>query len=132
MTTAGPNPPPPQPIPTQTAILGLSTDALAGLSIDELTGNKVAITMLVHYYKVLLDQNNALKNDLNTAKSYVDGYNKQRSNTLVGAILLLVANIGIGFGVNLLTSGVTMPGLATFIPALVFAGAGTYISLKDR
>jgi hypothetical protein len=114
------------------AILGLSTDQLAGLSIDELTGNKTAITMLVHYYKVLLDQNSSLRNDLNTAKTYVDGYDRKRTNALVGAILLLISNVGIGFGVNLLTSNVVWPGLATLIPGLVAAFAGTFFSLKDR
>lgn len=113
-------------------ILGLSTDTLAGLSIDELTGNKTAITMLVHYYKVLLDQNQALRNDLNTARSYVTGYDKRKTHATVGAILLLVANVGIGFGVNLLTSRNTWPGLATIVPGLVFAAAGTYFSMRDR
>ena len=36
------------------SILGLSTDELAGLSVDELMSNKVAITMLIHYYKLML------------------------------------------------------------------------------
>ncbi len=114
------------------AILGLSTDQLAGLSIDELTGNKTAITMLVHYYKVLLDQNTSLRNDLNTAKTYVNGYDRKRSNATIGAVLLLVANVGIGFGVNLLTSNIVWPGLATLLPGLAMAAAGTYFSLKDR
>lgn len=118
--------------PRDAAILGLSTNQLAGLSIDELTGNKTAITMLVHYYRVLLDENTSLRNDLNTAKTYVNGYDRQRSNTAVGAVLLLVANVGIGFGVNLLTSNVVWPGLATLIPGLAMAATGTYFSLKDR
>ena len=47
----------PAPGSGEAAILGVSTDQLAGLSIDELAGNTTAITMLVHYYKELLDEN---------------------------------------------------------------------------
>ncbi len=121
-----------EPAPAQGAILGLSTEQLAGLSIEELTGNKTAITMLVHYYKVLLDENSSVRNDLNTAKTYISGYDRKRSNASVGAVLLLLSNVGIGFGVNLLTSHVVWPGLSTLLPALGMAAAGTYFSLKDR
>lgn len=113
-------------------ILGLSTDELAGLSVDELTGNKTAITMVMHYYKVLQDENVSLRNDLNTAQSYVEGYGKKKTNATIGAALLLVANVSIGFGVNLLTSNQTWPGLATFIPGLCMAAAGTYFSTKEN
>ncbi len=112
-------------------ILGLPTDELAGLSVDELTGNKTAITMVMHYYKVLQEENVSLRNDLNTAKSYVEGYGTKKTNATNGAVLLLVANIGIGFGVNLLTSNQIWPGLATFIPGLCMAAAGTYFATKE-
>jgi hypothetical protein len=112
-------------------ILGLSTDELAGLSVDELTGNKTAITMVMHYYKVLQEENVSLRNDLNTARSYVEGYGTKKTNSTIGAILLLVANVGIGFGVNLLTSNQTWPGLATLIPGLCMAAAGTYFATKE-
>lgn len=121
-----------QAAPKDSQILGLSTDQLAGLSIEELTGNKTAITMLVHYYKVMLEQNVSLRNDLNTAKTYIGGYDRKKTNATIGAVLLLVSNIGIGFGVNLLTGNVVWPGLATLIPGLAMAAAGTYFSLKDR
>jgi hypothetical protein len=61
-------------------ILGLSTDELAGLSVDELTGNKTAITMVMHYYKILLEENISLRNDLNTARTYVEGYGTKKTN----------------------------------------------------
>lgn len=112
-------------------ILGLSTDELAGLSVDELTGNKTAITMVMHYYKILQDENVSLRNDLNTAQSYVEGYGTKKSNAKTGAVLLLVANVGIGFGVNLLTSQQTWPGLASLVPALCMAIAGVYFSTKE-
>lgn len=128
-------PTPPEQRPVSSAkdrqILGLSTDELAGLSVDELTGNKTAITMVMHYYKVLQEENGSLRNDLNTARSYVEGYGKKKVNATIGAILLLLANISIGFGVNLLTGNQTWPGLATFIPGIFMAAAGTYFAMKE-
>ncbi|WP_029147358.1 hypothetical protein [Methylophilus sp. 5] len=114
----------------QNSILGLSTIELAGLTPDELTGNAVAIKMLLHYYRQLVDENNALKNDNNTLKTYVDAYDKQRNNSTVGAILLAVSNVSIGFGVNLLTNGTSWPGLASLIVGTTLTAAGIYITFK--
>lgn len=119
------------PLPRDKQILGLSTDELAGLSVDKLTNNKTAITMVMHYYRILLDENTSLKNDLNTARTYVEGYSTKKNNAKIGATLLLGSNISIGFGVNLLTSNQTWPGLATLIPGIFMALAGTYFSTKE-
>ena len=113
-------------------ILGLSTDQLAGLSVDEVTGNKTAVTMVIHYYKQLVDENTSLRNEVNTMKTYVDSYATKKTNTTMGAILLAVSNICIGFGINLLTSGSTWPGLATLIPGLALVITGLFFSLKDN
>lgn len=112
-------------------ILGLSTDDLAGLSVEELMNNKTAITMVMHYYKQLVDENNSARNDVNTLKTYVDSYARKKTNASVGAVLLLVSNVGIGFGVNLLTNGATGPGLASFLPGLTMAAAGLFFSLRE-
>ena len=48
-----PTPPPNEEGPRaarEGTILGLSTSELAGLSVEEVTGNKTAITMVMHYY----------------------------------------------------------------------------------
>src|SRR5437016_4709826 len=87
----------------QSTILGLSTAELAGLTAAELTGNETAIKMLLHYYRELLNDNNRLKNESNTLRTYVDAYERNKSNTATGGILLGVSNISVGFGVNLLT-----------------------------
>ena len=113
-------------------ILGLSTDELAGLSVEELTGNSTAITMLVHYYKQLVDENNRYKNDLNTLKTYVDGYSRKRTNAAVGGIVLAMANVPIGFGVNLLTTGEHVwPGLGCLIPGLVMVIVGLFFAFRE-
>jgi hypothetical protein len=129
---SGGDPPRPQDSTTRdTHILGLSTAELAGLSVDEITGNKTAITMIMHYYKQLVEENQSLRNDLNTLNTYVQGYEMSRTNARVGAFLLVVANISVGFGVNLLTSKQNAPGLATLIPGLCMALVGTYFSLRE-
>ena len=115
-----------------TRILGLSTSELAGVSVDELTGNKTAVTMVMHYYKQMSDENNSLRNDLNTLKTYVDGYRAAKSDARTGAILLSISNISIGFGVNLLTADHTWPGIVTFFPGLAMMVAGLYFSLREH
>jgi hypothetical protein len=112
-------------------ILGFSTSDLAGLSVDELTNNKTAITMVMYYYEQLVEENSSLKNDLNTLNTYVAGYREKRINARTGAILLLLSNVLIGFGVNLLTSSNITAGLFVFFPGLVLAGFGLYFSLKE-
>lgn len=112
------------------SILGLSTGELAGLSSDELTNNSVAIKMLLHYYRQLVDENNALKNDNNTLKTYVDAYGRQRNNSTIGAILLAVSNISIGFGVNLLTNGTSWPGIASLIVGVALTIGGIFITVR--
>ena len=112
------------------SFLGFSTEELAGLSSDELTNNGVAIKMLLHYYRQMVDENGALKNDNNTLKTYVDAYEKQKNNSFVAAVLLAVSNISIGFGVNLLTGDTVWPGVASLAAGLAMAGAGLVITFK--
>lgn len=109
-------------------ILGLSTSDLAGLSVDEITGNKVAITMIMHYYKQLADENTALKNERNTLNTYVKAYETKKSNSATGNILLIISNICIAFGVNLITGGNGWPGFACLIPGLSLGIAGVYFT----
>jgi len=111
-------------------ILGLQTDELAGLSAEELTQNQTAIKMLLHYYRQLVDENTSLKNDNNTLKTYVEAYGRQKSNSAVGAILLAVSNISIGFGVNLLSINNTWPGVASLIVGVSLVFSGIYFSFK--
>ena len=111
-------------------ILGLQTDELAGLSAEELTQNPTAIKMLLHYYRQLVDDNTSLKNDNNTLKTYVDAYDRQKSNSAIGAILLAVSNISIGFGVNLLSINNTWPGVASLIVGVSLVFTGIYFSFK--
>lgn len=119
-------------VQSDTRILGLSTSELAGVSVDEVAGNKTAVTMVMHYYKQLSDENTSLRNDLNTLKTYVDGYRTAKQDARTGAVLLAVSNVSIGFGVNLLTNGNTTAGVVTFIPGVVMLLAGLYFSVRGH
>ncbi len=112
------------------SILGLSTDGLVGVSLEKLVGNETAVTMLLHYYKQLTEETLSLKTERNTYKRFVEAYERERSRGVVGAILLTLSNIGVGFGVNLLTDGQTNPGLATLVPAVCLAAAGLYFTFS--
>jgi hypothetical protein len=119
--------------PKDDSILGLSTRELAGITVDELLDNKSAITMMMHYYKKLVDENNTFKNDLNTLRTYVDGYQRKKLYSTVSAALLTCSNIFIGFGVGILTSSnpSTVAGTITLIAGIVMIGFGLYFSCKE-
>jgi len=113
------------------SILGLSTTELAGLKVEELLENKTAITMLIHYYKKLVDDNNALKNEKNTLETYVTVYERKKTFSSIGAILLALSNILIAFGVNLLTSSNYWPGGVTLFCGISTSIVGLYYSYKN-
>ena len=108
-------------VATRTAevqFLGIAASDLTGVSIDELTGNKTAITMLVHYYKQFSEENTSLKTDLTSLQTYVGGFKEKKVNARTGAILLTVSNVLVAFGVNLFTSNNTLAGAFVFVPGL--------------
>lgn len=117
---------------SKNSILGLSTDELAGLTADELNNNPVAIKMLLHYYRQLVDENGALKNTNNTLETYVAAYTRQKADAVTSAVLLATSNISIGFGVNLLTSNTTWPGIASLIVGVALTAAGLYFALRRQ
>lgn len=115
-------------------ILGLPMSDLAGVTVDEIINNKPALTMVMHYYKQLADENSSLKNDLNTAGTYVSGYEKKTTDTSVGAVLQFLATICIGFGINLLTSDNSKPapGVILLSIGLLLQFCGLYYALRKR
>jgi hypothetical protein len=84
--------------------------------------------MLLHYYKQLLNENTSLKNEVNTLKTFVDGYERKKIYSSMGSILLATSNILIGFGVNLLTLSTNWPGLATLLAGIILIVIGLYFS----
>lgn len=118
----------------QESILGLSTSELAGLSVEEITNNETAIKMVMHYYKKLVDDNRALRNENNTLQTYQAAYDSQKSNSATAAILLAVSNISIAFGVNMVTATDTIaPGIFCLALGVLLICTGVYFNFfKDR
>jgi hypothetical protein len=116
--------------PKEESLLGLSTNQIAGLTVDELLSNKTAITMLLHYYKQMMNENTSLKNEVNTLKTYVDGYERKKIYTSIGATLLATSNILVGFGINLLTQATNWPGIITLSAGIILIAVGLYFSNK--
>jgi len=112
-------------------MLGIATEELAGLSVAKLKGNETAITMMLHYYRQLVDANNALRNENNLYKTYSDAYTKKKLYANVSAALSLLGNICIAFGVNLLTNSQNYPGLATLIPGIALSIGGLVFAIWD-
>jgi hypothetical protein len=84
--------------------LGMSPDSFAEVKSEEVVNNLTAVKMILHYYKKLTEDNQTYKNDLNTYKTYADAFSKKQSNSATSAILLILSNVLIAFGVNFLTS----------------------------
>lgn len=95
---------PPPPPDSGASMLGLPTDDIAGITVEKLINNETALTMMLHYYKILVAENNRLKNDNNTLKTYVDAYETKRSDSILSSLLILIAGIFSSFGTNLLTA----------------------------
>ena len=106
--------------------LGFSTDNFAELSLEEVVNNEPAVKMIMHYYKQLVDENNAQKNEINTYKTYVDAFERKKSDSSVSAIFFLVSNISIAFGVNILTQA-TPHNAGWFLLAFGIISAGIAI-----
>lgn len=116
------------------SVLGLKITELAGLSVHELENNPTAILMMMHYYRQLVGENLALRNEINTLNTYVDAYKRKRTNSAIGAVLLALSNVSVGFGVNLLSnpSSVSIwPGLSILIPGLAMIAVGLWFSYRE-
>lgn len=100
--------------------LGISPETFAEVDVDELVNNETAIKMLLHYYTKLTEENKTQKNDINTYKTYVEAYDKKKSNSATSTILLILSNLSIAFAVNLLTQD---PPLSAGWFLLVMGGA---------
>ena len=121
----------PQAATARNSFLGFSTEGLAGLSVDEIVGNKQAVTMVMHYYGQISEENAALKNDLNTTRTYVAGYELKRVDVSVGASLQFLASVLLAFAINILTGdGKPEPGYLLFGAGLLTQFFSLYFSLR--
>lgn len=125
-----------KPRESSNSLLGVPMEDIANLSVDEIVNNKPAVTMIFHYYRRMEDENTSLKNERNTLQTYVDAFNRKKSDSATAAILLLVSNIIIGFGINLLTDANPQsvnPGWILLVVGIIITLTGLYFQfLKDK
>lgn len=138
--TTGSNPPPAQPAPEAASAasattpqlinpLGFIQSSLAGVTVDDLLRNKPALTMLLHDHNRLNSENGSLSNALNTANTYVRGYEDAKTRARTGAVFQAAAAIPIGFSINILTGGnvaLATTGWAVLAIGILFQGIGLY------
>lgn len=109
--------------------LGFIQSSLAGVTVDDLLKNKPALTMLLHDHNRLTNENISLNNSLNTANTYVRGYEETKTRTKTGAIFQAASAIPIAFSINLLTGGnaaVVTTGWAVLAIGVGFQAIGLY------
>ncbi|WP_094478410.1 hypothetical protein [Rhodoferax sp. TH121] len=109
--------------------LGFIQSSLAGVTVDDLLKNKPALTMLLHDHNRLNNENGSLSNELNTANTYVRGYENAKTRARTGAVFQAAAAIPIGFSINILTGGNTAlvtTGWAVMAIGIIFQGIGLY------
>jgi hypothetical protein len=121
-----------QPIPAVPPLvnpLGFIQSSLAGVTVDDLLKNKPALTMLLHDHNRLNNENGSLSNALNTANTYVRGYEDARNRAKTGAIFQAAAAIPTAFSINILTGGnaaLATTGWAVLAIGVIFQGIGLY------
>jgi hypothetical protein len=126
---AAPAVPPVPAVPPLTNPLGFIQSSLAGVTVDDLLKNKPALTMLLHDHNRLNNENGSLNNALNTANTYVRGYEDTKNRAKTGAVFQAAAAIPIGFSINILTGGtdaLVTTGWAVFALGVLFQCIGLY------
>jgi len=123
------------PIPPLTNPLGFIQSSLAGVTVDDLLKNKAAITMLLHDHNRLNNENGSLNNSLNTANTYVRGYEDAKTKAKTGAIFQAAAAIPTAFSINILTGGndaLVTTGLAVLVIGVIFQVIGLYYAFSGE
>ncbi len=117
-------------MPPLTNPLGFIQSSLAGVTVDDLLRNKPALTMLLHDHNRLNNENGSLNNALNTANTYVKGYEDTKTRAKTGAVFqAAAAAIPTAFSVNILTGGnvaLATTGWAVLAIGVFFQGIGLY------
>ena len=112
--------------------LGL-TENLEDITVEQLKDNEIAITMLLHNYKKLENENNMLKQDLNRQSTIERTLTIKKTYTKVATIISLFATILLSFGINFVSSNQTdIKGLILICLGLVAEIISIYFSFKEE
>ena len=115
-----------------TKFLGFSTDELGDLSFEDIYNNDTAVKMLLHYYKQIEDENESLKTDLTTLQTYAAAYDRKKTNTMAGTIMLSISNISIGLGTSAVMKDNSFPGWCLLLFGVVLILSGIFFSFRKE
>jgi hypothetical protein len=139
-------------------LLGLRSDNIGSVSIEELAGNVPAVRMVVRQYLELEESNGqlrltiqrhegelskggeneqlrnkvaALEQQLNIYEDYAKAYATKKSAARIGAFLQLLSSVAVGVGVNLSTPVLSTGGTSLVVLGMIVATTGIYLASKD-
>lgn len=110
-----------------TSSIGLSLDNLAAIDTRTLLANEPALMMTLHSFKSSLTQLEASRHSLRSAEEEIRHLNERLKEKNIATVLLLLGQIQIGFGTNLITNGssngwfVFLAGLTLNVGAIIFS-----------
>jgi hypothetical protein len=110
--------------------IGLSLDDLAAIDTRTLLANEPALMMTLHSYRASLTHLEESRQELKSAEEEIRRLNDRLKEKNIATVLLLLGQIQIGFGTNLVTNGsaggwfVFLSGLAMNLGALYFSFFG--------
>jgi|ERR1051325_3113879 hypothetical protein len=107
--------------------IGLPLDGLKNIEINNLLTNEPALMMTLHSYRTTLTQLEDSREELREADEEIGQLNDRLKEKNIATMLLLLGQIQIGFGTNLITNGLTggwfvfLSGVAVNMGALFFS-----------
>jgi hypothetical protein len=110
--------------------IGLQLDNLSTVDVRNLLTNESALMMTLHSYKSSLSHLEDSRQEVKEAEAEINRLNDRLKEKNIATILLILGQIQIGFGTNLITNGSTggwfvfLSGLAINLGALYFSFFG--------
>ena len=120
-------------------VLGLDVAGLAELTIVELQASEPALRMLLHRLgeikgenTLVKEQNDLLRNDINSLRTYQVFYMISRERKKYTAALVLASSVLIGFGTNLLTQEISIEGALVLVLGVALSGIAAYLVVREK
>jgi hypothetical protein len=112
--------------------IGIPLEALAEVDASELLSNQAALTMTLHSYRATLSQLDDYRQRLDDKVAQVESLRDELKERNIATVLLLLGQILVGFGTNLITGDqnggwlVLASGVAVDCGALYFVFGGLH------
>ena len=107
--------------------VGLPLDDLSAVEIKSLLANEPALMMTLHSFRTSLNQLDDSQREVKKAKEEIDQLQDRLKDKNIATVLLILGQIQLGFGINLITNQSTggwfvfLAGLAVNLGALIFS-----------